>query len=246
METGKYNTINFCLRIFMAMLLTILLTNDQSCGQVLDVKKWTGPYPEMNDSYPLSFIALKGDLLPVPYLFVQTWPTHYYVNTESLPVTDATMISGDMKTGLLRIVEKLLEQSWMKGRSEKTTSIRNHTELRDEIALKIFNTRFDHLGDLYQLSLKLTEAIEKVDRLGPMNDSSAIREAFEKEAEELCMRFLFINLLAAGHGQKMESFSEITRDVDQFLGVLDYTFRKLQFFKTFGQTASISYTFLTR
>jgi hypothetical protein len=134
----------------------------------------------------------------------------------------------------------------MKGRSEKTTGIKDHTDLRKKIAQKIFNARCDQLEDMYQLSLKLTKAFEKIDRLGTLNVSPAIKEAFEKEAGELCTCFLLINLLESGHGQKIDSFSETGRELDRLLGALDYTFQKLLFFETFGQTATVSYTFLTR
>lgn len=246
MKTKRIKTINFRLRIVLVTLTAFLLKADQSCGQVTEVKKWTGTYPDMNGSYPLSFIAFKGVLFPTPYLFVRTWPTHYYVNAESVPVTDAAAVSGEVKTGLLRMAEKLLERTRMEGRSEKTTGIKDHTELRKKIAQKIFNTRCDQLEDMYQLSLKLTKAFEKIDRLGTLNVSPAIKEAFEKEAGELCSGFLLINLLESGHGQKIDSFSETGRELDRLLGALDYTFQKLSFFETFGQTATVSYTFLTR
>lgn len=245
MKTRKHKTITFWLRIFLLTMTVVLLQADQSRGQVFEIKKWTGTYPDMTGSYPLTFIAFKGFIFPVPYVFVRIWPSHYYV-TESLPVTDESEISGELKTGLLRIAAKLLERSRMKGRFEKTTGIKNNTELQNEIEQKIFSARFDELEDIYKLAQKFIEAYRKADRFDELNNGFKVKKILEKETDELFMRFLLVNLLESGHGQKVDSFRELQTELNRLHGELDYTFKKLQFFESYGETASVSYSILTQ
>ncbi len=245
MKTRKNKIITFWLRIFLLTLTVVLLQTDQSRGQVFETKKWTGTYPDMNGSYPLTFIAFKGFIFPTPYVFVRIWPSHYYV-TEALPVTDETEISGELKTGLLRIAAKLLERSRMKGRFEKTTGIKNNTELQNEIKRKVFSARFDKLEDIYKLTQKFVEAYQKTDRFDELNNGFEVKRLLEKETDELFMRFLLVNLLESDHRQKVDSFGELQTELNRLLGELDYTFKKLQFFESYGETASVSYSILTQ
>jgi hypothetical protein len=245
MKTRKIKTISFWLRIFLLTLTIVLLQTDQSQGQVFEIKKWTGTYPDMNGSYPLTFIAFKGFIFPTPYVFVRIWPSHYYV-TEALPVTDESEISGELKTGLLRIAAKLLERSRMKGRFEKTTGIKNNTELQNEIEQKLFSARFNELEDIYELAQKFVEAYQKTDRFDELNNGFEVKRLLEKDTDELFMRFLLVNLLESDHGQKVDSFGELQTELNHLHGELDYTFKKLQFFENFGETTSVSYSILTQ
>ena len=199
----------------------------------------------MNGSYPLTFIAFKGFIFPTPYVFVRIWPSHYYV-TEALPVTDESEISGELKTGLLRIAAKLLERSRIKGRFEKTTGINNNTQLQNDIEQKVFSARFDQLEDIYKLTQKFVEAYQKTDRFDDLSNGFEVKKLLEKETDDLFMRFLLVNLLESDHGQKVDSFGELQTELDHLHGALDYTFKKLQFFENFGETASARYSILTQ
>lgn len=244
MKTNRNKT--FLFRIFLLVFSAILLASIQSSGQIFEIKKWKGTYPDMNGSYPLTFIAFKGNLIPIPYVFVRTWPTHYYVNVESLLVTDATEITGEIKTGLLRIAAKLLERSRIKGRFEKTTGIKNNTELQNEIEQKMFSAKLDELEDIYELAQKFLEAYQKTNRFDELNNGIEIKRLLEKETDELFMRFLLVNLLESDHGQKVDSFGELHLELSRLHGELDYTFKKLQFFESLRTTASVSYSILTQ
>ena len=80
----KFKTIiamktTYWLGMMITLILIIELTSIvQLHAQAFAVKRWRGTYPRMNGSYPLSFIAFKGFLNPVPHIFFRTWPAHYY------------------------------------------------------------------------------------------------------------------------------------------------------------------------
>ena len=77
--------------------LAALLPGKELKAQVFDIKPWSGTYPDMQGTYPLSFIAFKGWLIPVPHVFIRTWPTHYYVEVVALPVYDTEGYAGLLK-----------------------------------------------------------------------------------------------------------------------------------------------------
>lgn len=216
-------------------------------GQLLDVKPWTGAYPEMNDDYPLAFLSFQGWLVPVPHVFVRTWPTHYYVDAVSVPVTDAPEIAGETETGLVRIVEKLLERHQMEGRYNETEGIKLNTGLSKEIAQKIFDSRKEKLNDHFQLSAGFIRLYESLDKLGQEVQKPEVRKIFEREADDLLVRFLMVNNLGTGQGEKLDAFSDISAEQNKLLGEIDYTIEKVRFFNRFHPVnESGSYTFLTR
>lgn len=216
-------------------------------SQLIDVKPWTGTYPDMEGTYPLTFISFTGWLIPVPHVFVRTWPTHYYVEAVSMPVTDATEIAEETKTGLLRIIEKMVERGQMKDRVQETEEIKFNTENQKKIAQELFDSRFDQLEDHYQLSNGFIKLYSRIGQFDSEPNTSGVKQIFEKEADELLMRFLMVNLLETGHGDKMEGFSEISTEQNKLTGEVDYTLKKVHFFNSFNSAeANSSYTFLTQ
>ena len=231
------------------LILMVLLTGNQypAVGQLLDVKPWTGTYLDMNNDYPLAFIAFQGWLVPVPHVFVQTWPTHYYLDAVSVPVTDAPEIAGETETGLKRIVEKLFERHQMEGRFNETEGIKLNTGLSKEIAQKVFDSRREKLNDHFQLSAGFIKLYERLDKLGQEVQKPEVRKIFEREADDLLVRFLMVNNLETGQGEKLDAFSEISVEQNKLLGEIDYTIEKVRFFNRFHPVnESGSYTFLTR
>ncbi len=214
-------------------------------SQIIDIKKWTGTYPDMEESYPLTFIAFKGWLIPVPHVFVRTWPTHYYIEADAMPVTDATEIAGSTVTGLLRIAAKMLERHQMEGRHDETVQIKSNTDFQKQIEEKIFNSRADQLGDLYSLAQHFIELYSKVDRIGQLPNCTEVKQIFEEEADRLLMRFLMVNLLQTDHGEKLNAFSEINTTLNKLSGEVDYTWSKIRFFSSYKEEIP-SYSFLTR
>lgn len=214
-------------------------------SQIADIKKWTGTYPDMEESYPLTFIAFKGLLIPAPHVFVRTWPAHYYVEADAMPVTDATEIAGATVTGLLKIVSKMIERHQMKGRYNETVQIKDNTGFQKQIAEEIFNSKTEQLGDMYSLSENFIQLYGKVDRIGDLPHSAGVKRIFEEEADRQLMRFLMINLLQTDHGEKLAAFSEIHTSLNKLLGEVDYTYSKIRFFSN-NQYENTSYSFLTR
>jgi hypothetical protein len=169
------------------------------------------------------------------------------VEAVSMPVTDATEIAEETKTGLLRIIEKLVERSQMKDRFEETGEIKINTESQKKIAQELFDSRFDQLEDHYQLSGGFIKLYDKISQFDSEPNTSEIKQIFEKEADELLMRYLMVNLLETGHGDKMEGFSEISAEQNMLTGEVDYTLKKVHFFNSFSSAESnSSYTFLTQ
>lgn len=213
-------------------------------SQIIDIKKWKGTYPEMEGSYPLTFIAFTGWLIPIPHLFVRTWPAHYYVEVGALPVTDSPEIAGQTKTGLLRIAAKMLERHQMKGRQEETEQIKVNTDFQKLIEEKLFDSRADQLQDLYQLAQGFIQLYQKVNRIGHLQNVSEVKKIFEKESDQLLLRFLMVNLLQTDQGKKLDAFADISSTINKLLGEVDYTYSKIHFFSNYNQE-QISYSFLT-
>jgi len=235
-------------RRYLFILVTLFTVSQcPAFGQLLDVKPWTGTYPDMNNDYPLAFIAFQGWLIPVPHVFVQTWPTHYYVDAVSVPVTDAPEIVGETETGLKRIIEKLIERHQMEGRYNETEGIKLNTGLSKEIAQKIFDSRKEKLKDHFQISAGFIKLYERLDKLGQELQKPEVRKIFEREADDLLVRFLMVNNLETGQGEKMDTFSEISAEQNKLMGEIDYTIEKVRFFNRFHPVNErTSYSFLTR
>jgi predicted type IV restriction endonuclease len=88
---------------------------------------------------------------------------------------------------------------------------------------------------------------QKIARFEGEDVSKEIKRIFKKETNELFIRFLLVNLMESGHAQKLDSFSEISRELTRLTGETDYTLRKLWFFQNpMGETVHNNYTFLTR
>ncbi len=227
------------------MVLLIITATTESKAQIIEIKPWHGYYPEMKGTYPLTFIAFTGWLIPIPHVFVRTWPTHYYVEVGALPVTDGGEIGGQLKTGLLRIVAKALERSQMKGRQERTEGIRVNTDYTQQIGEQLFSARSDELNDIYNLAAGFIKLYKKVSKLEGLSNSQKIYSIYEKEADRLLTQFLMINLFQTDHGSKLDAFTTISRELWKLLGELDYTHGKLLFFNSFNNQP-LSYSFLSR
>jgi len=231
----------------ITILIFMMIVSLPAKSQLIDVKPWTGTYPDMEGTYPLTFVSFTGLLCPVPHVFVRTWPTHYYVEAVSMPVTDATEIAEETKTGLLRFIEKMVERGQMKDRVQETEEIKINTESQKKIAQELFDSRFDQLEDHYQLSGGFIKLYDKISQFENEPNTSGVKQIFEKEADELLMRYLMVNLLETGHGDKMEGFSEISAEQNKLAGEVDYTLKKVHFFNSFNSAeANSSYTFLTQ
>ncbi|MDX9882251.1 MAG: hypothetical protein RBS73_09305 [Prolixibacteraceae bacterium] len=230
--------------IVMIALLAVCFPESVK-SQIADIKKWTGTYPDMEESYPLSFIAFKGWLIPVPHVFVRTWPTHYYIEADAMPVTDATEIGGSTVTGLLRIAAKMLERHQMEGRHDETVQIKNNTDLQKQIGEKLFNARADQLEDMFGLAQRFIRLYGKIDRIGGLPNSAEIKNIFEEEADRQLMRFLMVNLLQTGHGEKLDALSEINSTLNKLLGEVDYIWSKIRYFSNYNAEIT-SYSFLTQ
>lgn len=232
-------------RIVSFVLVLLVQLTATARAQIVDVKKWKGTYPDMEGSYPLSFIAFKGKIIPIPHVFIRTWPTYYYMEVGALPVTDATEMTSQTKTGLLRIAAKMLERHQMKGRHDETTGMKINTDFQKQIEEKLFNARSEQLQDLYQLAHIFIRLYKKVDNLGHLPNSRVVRKIFQKESDQLLLRFLMVNLFNSEHGDKLEAFSEISTILNKLLGEVDYTHSKIQFFSNYDKEL-ISYSFLTQ
>ncbi len=233
------------LRLIFVVASLVVLSPGTVRSQVVAIKKWTETYPEMEESYPLTFIAFKGWLIPIPHVFVRSWPTHNYIEVGALPVTDATEIAGQVKTGLLRIAAKMLERQQMAGRYDETVLIKDNSDFQKQIGENIFNAQFEHLEDLYQVAERFIQLYTKVDRLDELQNSGEVKALFEKEADNLLMRFLMVNLFQSDTGDKLHAFSEISTTLHKLLGEVDYTFSKIYFFSNYREEAS-GYSFLTQ
>jgi len=238
----------YWLGMIIPLILIIELTSIlQLRAQAFAIKSWRGTYPQMNGSYPLSFMAFKGGfIIPVPHFFVRTWPTHYYIELGAAPVTDSENLTGSIKTGFLRIVEKILERSQMQKRSEETAQIKENNLQQRDIELKLFNSWSDYLPDVYGIADQFIRLYQSINNLEKQANAGAIAQISRREADELVVRFIMVNLLQTDHGKKLEAFSEIRSELTRQIGETDYVNRKVYHFNFFSQDAGNAYAFLTR
>jgi hypothetical protein len=189
-------------------------------------------------------MAFKGWLIPVPHVFIRTWPTHYYIEVDAALVYDTEEYAGMLKTNLLKIIERLIEKSQMKKRQEETQQIKDNTQTRKEIEQKIFDAESDQLPDVYSIAsgfIRLYLSIESLDKLP---NCKWLKQTYQKEVDELLTRFISVNLFLTDHGKKMEAFEEIKQELSKQLGETDYTYRKVLHLQAFNANIPQSYTFL--
>lgn len=226
-------------------LIALVLSTTKVHAQLIDIKSWNGYYPEMDGSYPLTFIAFKGWLFPVPHTFVRVWPTYYYMEAGALPVSDATAYSEETKTGLLRIAEKVLERLQKKGRYTETSEIKLNVLGQEEISEKIFNARSDEIPDIYDLADQIIMLYQRVSRFDQLENASEVSRLLEREADELLFRFLMINFMDSDHGQKLGAFGALKDEITKLGGEVDYTLGKVRYFNTMTNDLQAGYSFLT-
>lgn len=232
------------LLFILFLSLAILLPGKELKAQIFDIKSWNGTYPEMEGTYPLSFIAFKGWLIPVPHVFIRTWPTHYYIEVDAALVYDTEEYAGMLKTNLLKIIERLIEKSQMEKRHEETTQIKNNTETQKEIEKKIFDSNSDQLPDVYSIASGFIRLYLSIDNLDKLPNCKWLRQTYQKEADELLARFISVNLFLTDHGKKLEAFDEIRCELNKQIGETDYTYRKVLHFQAFNANVPQSYAFL--
>ncbi len=232
------------LLFILFLSLTALLPGKELKAQIFDIKSWNGTYPEMEGTYPLSFIAFKGWLIPVPHVFIRTWPTHYYIEVIAEPVYDTEGYAGLLKVNLLKIAERLFEKSQMKSRHEETQQIKNNTEIQKEIEKKIFDANSDQLPDVYSIASGFIRLYISIDTMDKLDNCKWLRQTYQKEADELLTRFISVNLFLTDHGKKLEAFEEIKQELNKQIGETDYTYRKVLHFQAFNANVPQSYAFL--
>ena len=235
------------LGMIIPLILIIELTSIvQLHAQAFAVKRWRGTYPQMNGSYPLTFVAFKGFLNPVPHFFIRTWPTHYYFQVGAVPVTDAPNLAGSIKTGFLRITEKILERSQMQQRADETARIKENNIQQRDIELKLFNSRSDYLPDVYGIAELFIRLYQSISNLEKQANAGAVAQISRREADERVVRFIMVNLLQTDHGKKLEAFAEIRDELTRQIGETDYVNQKVNHFNFYSDSADNSYAFLTR
>ncbi len=230
--------------LILVTALSLLFAGKNLKAQIIDIKSWNGTYPEMNGKYPLTFIAFKGNLFPVPREFIRLWPTHYYYEVVSVPTYDIGDYASELKVSFLRIAAKLLEKSQMKKRQEETEQIKNNTEIQRDIEKKIFDSNSDQLPDVYSIASGFIRLYISIDNMDKLDNCKWLRQTYHKEADELLTRFIAVNLFLTDHGKKLEAFEEIKQELNQQMGEVDYTYRKVRYFQAFNANVPQSYAFL--
>lgn len=215
-------------------------------AQSIAIKKWKGRYPKMNNHYPDAFICFKGWLPPKPHLFIRTPATHYYWKVKSGLVTDSKEISGKLKTGALRLLAKTLEKSQFKGRHKEVSQTKAMNEIQTGISSLIYNAKKDELADLYNTAAALYTLYHELDAFKDLKEGNRVKKILKKEADQLLSRFLMINLLETDHGEKFKAFSELQKSLTHLKGEVDYTYNKLFYFQSFGDSTNRNLAFLSQ
>lgn len=231
--------------LILAFTLAFVIAGENIKAQLIDIKSWHGTYPEMNGSYPLTFIAFKGSIFPVPHEFIRLWPTHYYMQVVSVPTYDLKDYANEMKVSLLRIAAKELEKSQMKKRQEETEPIKINTETQRDIEKKIFDAEFDQLPDVYEIAVGFLRLYNSINKLDKLKNCNWLKQICKEEADELLTRFITVNLFQTDHGKKLEAFAEIRKELNHQIGETDYAYRKVHHYLFYASNTSQSYSFLT-
>jgi hypothetical protein len=228
----------------IGLIIALSLSSRNAEAQLIDIKPWHGYYPEMDGDYPLSFVSFKGWLFPRPHFFIRYWPTHYYMEVGALPVSDSEGYADVTRINLMKLIEKLFEKSQMKQRQEATEGTRDNTQGQKDIEATMFGSRSDELPDIYKLAEAFIRLYQSLNRLDKLKGCSWLKSLLEKDADGLLVRFISVNLLQTDHGQKLEAFSEIYRELNRQIGDADYSYRKVHFFQYYAQQDKPSFSFL--
>ena len=229
--------------VLLLVLLVFVLSISME-GQV--IKKWKGRYPQMNNNYPVAFMAFRGWLPPIPHFFVRLMPTHYYYKLKSIPALDAKELTGTTKTGLMRLFARMWERGEIKDRFRNIEAIQEMTGMRQQIEERLFNAQSDQLTDIYAISTQLVAIYDQLDELRYYKGGMGVKRCFEEELDDLLQQFLLVNLLQSDHGSKLEAFIDIQISVRELSGEVNYAISKLRYFNTYGHEPASNYAFLTR
>lgn len=235
----KMKTILCIVTLFLAML-----SGKDLEAQIISIKDWDGTYPEMNGKYPLTFIAFKGNIIPIPHVFVRTWPTHYYMEVIAVPTSDTEGYLGLLKVNLLKIASRLFEKSQMKKRQEETEQIKSNTEIQRDIENTIFDANSDQLPDVYSIASGFIRLYLSIGNMDKLRNCQWLGQTYQREADELLTRFIAVNLFLTDHGKKLEAFGEIKQELSKQMGETDYTYRKVLHLQAFNNNVPQSYAFL--
>lgn len=230
--------------LITALSLVFIFAGKNLKAQVFDIKSWNGNYPEMNGTYPLSFIAFKGSIIPIPHVFIRTWPTHYYMEVVAEPTYDTEDYISELKVNFLKIAAKLLEKSQMKKRQEGTEQIKSNTEMQRDMEKKIFDANSDQLPDVYNIASGFVRLYLSINRLDKLDNCKWLKPIYQKEADELLTRFVAVNLFQSDHGKKLDALAEIQQELNHQIGETDYTYRKVHHYLFYSNNTSNSYAFL--
>ena len=233
--------------ILIPIILICLSDTEKLRAQVFDIKSWHGTYPNMEGSYPLTFISFRGFLNPIPHVFIRTWPAHYYLQVGAAPVLDAGEMAGSVKTGFLRIVEKIIEEAQAQQRADETAQIKENNLQQRNIELKLFNARSDYLPDLYGIANLFVRLYQGIGDLEKQSNATQAAQIIRLDADALVVRFVMVNLLQTDHGKKLEAFAEIRDELIRQKGETDYLTRKIYYNNFYSKgTTENSYAFLIR
>jgi len=234
------------IKILFLILLFFLGLFISANAQSITIKKWKGRYPRMNNHYPDAFICFKGWLPPVPHLFIKTPATHYYWKVKSGLVTDSKEISGKLKTGVLRLLAKTLEKSQFKGRYKEVNQTKAMNEIQTGISNLIYKAKKDELADLYNIAATLYNLYHDLDDFKDLEQGSRVIKILKKEADQLLSRFLMINFLETDHGEKFKAFTALQKSLTHLKGEVDYTYNKMFYFQSFGESTHRNLAFLSQ
>jgi len=230
----------------IGLFIALSLFNRPVAAQLIDIKPWHGYYPEMKGSYPLSFVAFKGWLIPRPHYFVRTWPTHYYLEVGALPVSDTGSYTDQLRINLVKLIARLIERGRMKDRHQATNGIRDNRQAEKAIEQLIQDSRFDELPDIFDLTGSFVKLYKSIKRIDQLDNCSWLKETLEKDADRLLTRFISVNFLQTDHGEKLAAFAEIRKELNQQTGDADYTYRKVHYYQYYAKQGKQSWSFLSR
>ena len=127
------------------------------------------------------------------------------------------------------------------GRQSRTTF---RASAEGTVVETIFDAESDQLPDVYSIASGFIRLYLSVESLDKLPNCKWLKQTYLKEADELLVRFILVNLFLTDHGKKLEAFSEIRCELNKQIGETDYTYRKVLHLQAFNANIPQSYAFL--
>lgn len=226
--------------VWILIALTLVALVEVKAQTPFEIKSWRGQYPKMNNSYPLTFLAFKGWLPPVPHYFVRIYPTHYYFHIPSVPSYDLKTYWELIKNGTLRTVFKGIDKNALEKSMYSVAFTRNIQDEILNISNTIYGARKAFIPDLYELADVLNQLDHSIQILSNSDCPSAILNKYKKLQLDMLSEIQMINAMNVEQGKKIKLMEHLKSEFQALSGECDYISNKLEYYQKRNELQTFS------